>query len=190
MLNLVCSIIIKNIGEYMKTNILFIGFSGVGKGTVARALSKELDIFAIDTDDLIESLVNTKIKKIFKDEGEEYFRFLEKKCAKWLEKNIKGTIISTGGGFYKQKNIKKIGIVIYLKSTFEKIVLGLKNAPNSKKKFKKRPLYKDIKKAQKIYNERVKEYEKIADITIDISHWDEKKAIKDIIKELKKRKLL
>jgi shikimate kinase len=47
-----------------------------------------------------------------------------------------------------------------------------------------------MQKAQKIYNERVKEYEKIADITIDISHWDEKKAIKDIIKELKKRELL
>ena len=121
----------------MKTNILLIGFSGVGKGTVARALSKELDIFAVDTDDLIESLVNKKIKKIFEEEGEEYFRFLEKKCAKWLENNIKNTIISTGGGFYKQKNIKKIGVVIYLKSTFKKIVLGLKNAPNSKKSLKK-----------------------------------------------------
>ena len=60
-------------------NIILIGFMGVGKGTVARALVKNSNYFAVDTDDLIESLVNKKIKKIFKDEGEEYFRFLEKK---------------------------------------------------------------------------------------------------------------
>jgi len=172
----------------MKTNFLLVGFSGVGKGTVARALSKELDMFAIDTDDLIESLENRKIKKIFETDGEEYFRKLETKCAKWLEKNVNNTIISTGGGFYQQENIKKIGTIIYLKSTFDRIVLGLKNAPNSEKKFKKRPLYNDMEKARQIYNQRVKEYEKIADITIDVSHWDKARAIKDIINKLKKIK--
>jgi len=174
----------------LRGNILFIGFTGVGKGTVARALSKELNTFAIDTDDLIESLTNTKIKKIFEQDGEEAFRKIEKKCAIWLEKNVKNTIISTGGGFYKQKNIKKIGTIIYLQSTFEKIIEGLKNAPNSKKKFKKRPILKDLKKAKEIYKSRVKEYEKIADIIIDVTHWNEKKAVKDIVKELKKRDIL
>ncbi len=170
----------------MKTNnIILIGFMGVGKGTVARALVKATDYFAIDTDDLIESIENKKIKKIFEQDGEPYFRALETKCAIWCEKNLTNTIISTGGGFYRQKNLHKIGTVIYLQSTFDKIIEGLKNAPNSKKKFKKRPLLNDLKEAKKIYNQRVKEYEKVANITIDVTHWSEKQAVKDILKALK-----
>jgi len=168
-----------------KENIILIGFMGVGKGTVARALVKVSDYFAIDTDDLIESLENKKIKKIFEEDGEPYFRELEKKCALWCEKNITGSIISTGGGFYKQINLNKIGKVIYLQSTFESILQGLRDAPNSKKKFKKRPLLNNLKEAKKIYNQRVKEYEKVADIIINVEDWNEKKAVKNILKALK-----
>ena len=108
---------------------------GVGKGTVARALVKKSGMFAIDTDDLIESMENRKIKKIFEDEGEPYFRNLEKKTALWLEKNVSNTIISTGGGFYKQENLNKIGKVVYLKSSFQgikpnKLHLHAQNTPN------------------------------------------------------------
>ncbi|MEA2018616.1 MAG: shikimate kinase [Campylobacterota bacterium] len=168
----------------IKENIILIGFMGVGKGTVARALVKNSDYFAVDTDDLIESLENKKIKKIFEENGEAYFRALEKKCALWCQKNIKSSIISTGGGFYKQPNLKKIGKVVYLQSTFEAILEGLRNAPNSKKKFKKRPLLNDLKEAKKIYNQRVKEYEKVADIIINVEDWDEKKAVKNILKQI------
>jgi shikimate kinase len=167
-----------------KENIILIGFMGVGKGTIARALVKSSDYFAVDTDDLIESLENKKIKKIFKDDGESYFRALEKKCALWCEKNITGSIISTGGGFYKQSNLKKIGQVIYLQSTFESILQGLRNAPNSKQKFKKRPLLNDLKEAKKIYNQRVKEYENVADIVVNVEDWNEKKAVKNILKAI------
>ncbi len=49
-----------------KNNIILIGFMGVGKGTVARAMVKESSMYAIDnTDDLIESMENRAIKKIF-----------------------------------------------------------------------------------------------------------------------------
>ncbi|HIP54136.1 MAG TPA: shikimate kinase, partial [Sulfurimonas autotrophica] len=37
-------------------NIVFIGFMGVGKGSVAREVVKHSDYIAIDTDDLIESM--------------------------------------------------------------------------------------------------------------------------------------
>ncbi|MEA3315292.1 MAG: shikimate kinase [Campylobacterota bacterium] len=168
----------------MKGNIILIGFMGVGKGTVARALVKNSDYFAVDTDDLIESLENKKIKKIFEENGEPYFRELERKCALWCENNIKGSIISTGGGFYKQPNIKKIGKIIYLQSTFDNIIQGLKDAPNSAKKFKKRPLLNNLTEARKIYNQRVKEYENIADIVINVEDWDEKKAVKNILEKI------
>ena len=163
-----------------KNNIILIGFMGVGKGTVARALVKSSSYFAIDTDDLIESIESKKVKKIFKDEGEAYFRSLEKKCALWLEQNVDNTIISTGGGFFKQENIHKIGKVIYLESSFQGILNRINNAPNAKAKLRKRPLLQDLKEAKKLYNQRIEDYKKVSDITINV----ENKDMKDIIKEI------
>jgi len=163
-----------------KNNIILIGFMGVGKGTVARALVKKSNMFAIDTDDLIESMENRKIKKIFEIEGEPYFRALEKKTALWLEKSVNNTIISTGGGFYKQENINKIGKVVYLKSSFQGILDRINNAPNAANKLKKRPLLQNLEEAQKLYDSRAKEYEKVAKIIVDV----ENKDIKDIVKEI------
>ena len=163
-----------------KNNIILIGFMGVGKGTVARALVKKSNMFAIDTDDLIESMENRKIKKIFEVEGEPYFRALEKKTALWLENSVKDTIISTGGGFYKQENINKIGKVVYLKSSFQGILDRINNAPNAANKLKKRPLLQNLEEAQKLYDLRAKEYEKVAKIIVDV----ENKDIKDIVKEI------
>ena len=166
-------------------NIVLIGFMGVGKGTIARALVKLSDYFAVDTDDLIESVENKKIKKIFEDDGEPYFRKLEKKCALWCENNLKNTIISTGGGFYRQKNIHKIGTIVYLESGFDRIIESLRQAPNSKKKFKKRPLLKDLDEARKLYKQRTKEYKKVADITIDVEDWDINRITKEILRRVK-----
>ncbi len=163
-----------------KNNIILIGFMGVGKGTVARGLVKKSNMFAIDTDDLIESMENRKIKKIFEIEGEPYFRALEKKAAIWLEKSVNNTIISTGGGFYKQENINKIGKVVYLKSSFQGILDRINDAPNAANKLKKRPLLQNMEEALKLYNLRAKEYEKVAKIIVDV----ENKDMKDIVKEI------
>ena len=163
-----------------KNNIILIGFMGVGKGTIARGLVKQSDMFAIDTDDLIESMENQKIKKIFELEGEPYFRNLEKKTAIWLENNVSNTIISTGGGFYKQENINKIAKVIYLKSSFQGILDRINECPNADKKLKKRPLLQNMQEAIKLFDSRVPQYENVADIIIDV----EKKDLKIIVDEI------
>jgi len=163
-----------------KNNIILIGFMGVGKGTTARALVKASEYFAIDTDDLIESIEKRAIKKIFKKEGEPYFRNLEKKCALWLEKNVDNTIISTGGGFFRQENIHKIGKVIYLESSFEGILRRINKSPNAKAKLRKRPLLKDLKEGKKLYEQRVEDYKKVADVIVNV----EDKDIEDIVKDI------
>ncbi len=168
----------------MRDNIVLIGFMGVGKGSLARELSKKTSLFALDSDDLIESLENKSIKKIFAQKGEEHFRAKEQECAYWLEKNVKNTIISTGGGFYKVQNLKKIGTVIYLKSSFKGIMNKIKSHPNSKAKLAKRPLLADEKEARKLFKKRVKEYAKKADIIINVEEKSNKKIIKEILKRL------
>ncbi|OPX27442.1 MAG: shikimate kinase [Campylobacteraceae bacterium 4484_166] len=153
---------------------------GCGKGTIARKLSKASGIFAVDTDDLIESLANKTIKEIFEKYGEDYFRQLEKSCALWCEKSLTNTIISTGGGFYKQKNLNKIGTIVYLQTSFQDIIDGFKQSKNYLKKLEKRPLFKDEKEAKKLYDSRVMSYKMVADKIVDIRG----KKTKDILKEI------
>ncbi len=166
----------------MSKNIILIGFMGVGKGTIARELAKQSKRFAIDTDDLIESFENKKIKDIFEELGEEYFRNLENKTAKWLEKSVENSIISTGGGFYKVENIHKIGKIIYLESSFDKIMERILTHRSAEKKLAKRPLLKDIKKAKELFGKRVKEYKKYSNITINVENRTPQDLAKEILK--------
>jgi shikimate kinase len=167
-------------------NIVLIGFMGVGKGSLAREVIQHSDYIAIDTDDLIESMQNRKVKAIFEEDGEKYFRKLEKKVAKWLESSVKNTLISTGGGFYKQENLKEIGIVVFLDSPFDAIIKRIKEHPNAEKKLKKRPLLADLKAAKKLYDERRPEYLKLADIVIDVTDKSAKECSKELLKKVKK----
>ncbi|NQY92915.1 MAG: shikimate kinase [Campylobacteraceae bacterium] len=168
-----------------KNNLILIGFMGVGKGTVARALVSKYDMFAIDTDDIIESQEKKKIKDIFKEKGETYFRSLEQKCADWLENSVDNTVISTGGGFYKRHNLQKVGKIIYLQSSFEGILNRIGNSPNAIKKLKKRPLLQDIEEAKKLYNLRIPEYENISDIIVNVEDRDIDDIVKDIMTKCK-----
>ena len=167
-------------------NVILIGFMGVGKGSVAREVAKNSKYMTIDTDDLIESMENRKIKAIFEDEGEAYFRKLEKDVAKWLESSVKNTLISTGGGFYKQNNLKKIATVVLLDSPFDAIIKRIKAHPNATKKLKKRPLLADLQKAKELYDERRPEYLKLADIVIDVTDKSAQSCAKELLKKVKK----
>lgn len=167
-------------------NIVLIGFMGVGKGSVAREIIKHSDLIGLDTDDIIESMENRSVKKIFAQEGEEYFRSLEQKVARWLQKEVKGTLISTGGGFFKVPNLKKIGTVVYLHAPFETIIERIHAHPDAQKKLRKRPLLQDMDKAIKLYDERYAQYKKAADIVIDVSNKEISDIAQEILKKVKK----
>jgi len=143
---------------------------GVGKGTTARAFIKKYGTYIIDTDDLIESKENKEVKRIFEKKGEAYFRKQEQATADWIEKSVKGTFISCGGGFYKVNNLKKLGTVVLLDASFEWIHNRLKTAKNAKEKLEKRPLFSDEKKARALYAEREKAYKSLADVVVDVEN--------------------
>ncbi|BDY13858.1 shikimate kinase [Hydrogenimonas cancrithermarum] len=169
-----------------KRNIVLIGFMGVGKGALAREIVRhEPALYALDTDDMIESLTNTKIKKIFATAGEAAFRALEQKTADWLAENVTNAVISTGGGFYKVDNLKAIGTVVYLQADFNWIVERILGAHNAKKKLKKRPLFQDLEKAKKLFDERYEAYEKVADIVVDVSKGDLETIAEELLKEVR-----
>lgn len=156
---------------------------GVGKSTISKKLSKEFNMVALDTDNLIESSHKKSIKEIFEENGEKYFREQEQKIANWIENSVTNTIISTGGGFFMVENIKKIGTIVYLKSSYEDIMRRIMNHPNAKNKLLKRPLLADQKKAKELFRLREPKYLEIADIVVDFKNH---KNIKNILEEIVK----
>ena len=153
----------------MEKNIVLIGFMAVGKGRTARELARQSGRYAIDCDDLIESFSKMKIREIFKQHGESYFRRLERETGRWLEENVNRTIISTGGGFVNVPNLKNIGVVVHLYSDFEAIITSILDHPQSQRKLKKRPLLKSLKKARKLFDSRLPIYRGAADFEIDVT---------------------
>ncbi len=164
----------------MADNIILIGFMGVGKGRVARALAAGTGRYTVDTDDLIETMVNMKIRKIFQEHGEPLFRQLEQQTASWLEYHVNGSVVSTGGGFFKVNNLNRLGRVVYLHSSVEAIFEAISSHEKAKKKIKKRPLLKDLDRARDLFNERLPQYRRVADYEVSV----EDRGIADVVAEI------
>lgn len=91
----------------IKQAIFIIGFSGSGKTTVGLEVSRLLEWEFIDIDQHIVDQINKPIQEIFKlNNGEQYFRELEKSTLKEILQS-KNQVISTGGGIILDKeNLK------------------------------------------------------------------------------------
>ncbi|WAA08769.1 shikimate kinase [Fervidibacillus albus] len=97
--------------------IVLIGFMGVGKTSVGKALAKKLNWQWVDIDQRIEQHYEMEISEIFRLYGEHSFREIEREL--FLESiQHSSTVISTGGGAFLQKAIQEKslqnGLVIYL----------------------------------------------------------------------------
>lgn len=144
-------------------NILLIGFMGSGKSTVGRMLAQKSGRYFLDVDTLIEASEGRTIPTIFKENGEPYFRELERKSAQWMAKCVRGSVIATGGGMpLVVKELHTIGHVIYLKLPFEKIVERI--TPEERAK---RPLFHNLAEAKRLFEMREKIYETEAEITLN-----------------------
>jgi len=79
------------------SNIALIGFSATGKSVIARKVAEHLHWTFIDTDDEIVRLSGKAIPEIFKQDGEDKFRQLERKVLKQACYKEQA-VIATGGG--------------------------------------------------------------------------------------------
>jgi len=78
-------------------NIAIIGFSATGKSVVAAKVAEHLNWTLIDTDDEIAKLSGKAIPEIFKQDGEDKFRQLERKVLRQTCQK-EDVVIATGGG--------------------------------------------------------------------------------------------
>ena len=77
----------------------------VGKSALGRIVAKKLNLEFVDTDLNIEKKHSMKIRKIFENKGEKFFRLEEEKeVLECLKKNK--TVIALGGGAFMNKNIR------------------------------------------------------------------------------------
>ena len=86
----------------MKADKLYlVGFMGAGKSTVARAMGRATGWRVEDIDERIEARERRSIASIFAQQGEPYFRQLERQALSELLVE-RHTIIATGGGTFAE----------------------------------------------------------------------------------------
>lgn len=88
-------------------SIVFIGFMGVGKTTIGKAVAKKLYRDFVDIDEELVKEFNMPIPQVFKTYGEQVFREKEKEVITRLAKQ-KLLILSLGGGAFLQEEIRKV----------------------------------------------------------------------------------
>lgn len=163
-------------------NIILCGFMGCGKSTVGALLAKKNGIAFVDLDTYIERKQNKTIAEIFEENGEDYFRALEKEAAKELSRK-NGLVIAAGGGTLTfQENVdilRQTGKIVLLDLPVEVIADRLKN--DDTRPLLNRPDKDDA--MRELYNKRLPLYRAAADIIVNADQ-SPMKVCADIIAEL------
>lgn len=160
-------------------NIMLIGFMGAGKTTVSRELTRLTGKVEVDMDAYIVQNEGCSINDIFEKKGEAYFRQLETKYLKEIQKES-GAIVSCGGGaVLKDENVqlmKENGVIVLLTATPETTLLRVQNS-------KDRPILNgnmNIEFITELMNKRKDRYLAVADIIVETDN----KSVRDIGKEI------
>ena len=163
----------------MKKNLVFLGMMGVGKSALGRIVAKKLNLEFVDTDLNIEKKYSMKIRKIFENKGEKFFRLEEEKeVLECLKKNK--MVIALGGGAFVNKNIRNS---ISRNSLSFWLDLNLKTINKRIKWNKRRPLLNQENAEEiikKLYSERKNIY-KLAKYKINCNNLTKEDIAKKII---------
>lgn len=107
----------------LKNKLIYLtGFMASGKSTIGPILANTIGWDFLDLDKVIEESSGKTIKKIFIENGEEFFRALETKHLTDISKYSKHIISLGGGTIATEENLKIIkssGLLIYLESSPE-----------------------------------------------------------------------
>jgi shikimate kinase len=102
--------------------IVLVGFMGVGKSTVGRLVARRLDYAFEDMDHRIEARAGRTIAAIFRDEGEEAFRALEREEARTL-RDLPRRVVAAGGGAFAHPETRALlqarAVTVWLRCDLE-----------------------------------------------------------------------
>ena len=165
--------------ELFDFNIFLIGFMGVGKSTISKALQSTFAMDVVEMDEIIAERNGMSISEIFELHGEEYFREEETELLR-ESRSKKNLIVSCGGGVpMRQVNVdemKKSGKVVLLTATPETILEHVKHSHD-------RPLLennKNVAYIAELMEKRRSAYEAAANIIISTDG----KSVYDICEEI------
>ena len=156
----------------MKDNIILIGMPGVGKSSAGVVLAKVLGYEFIDSDLVIQKATGELLKDIIAERGNKGFLEVENTINAGIEASH--AVIATGGP-EAMEHLKSIGTVVYLKASYDTINSRLGNLAGRGVAIEKGQTLHDL------YDERVKLYEKYADVTVVIDDRTIEQTVNDII---------
>ncbi|MEE0845715.1 MAG: shikimate kinase [Eggerthellaceae bacterium] len=145
--------------------VFFVGFMGAGKTSVSRRLARLCGISSIDMDSYIERREGRRIRDIFAEDGEGFFRDLETQVLREMTQGDPALVSCGGGVVLRPENraiLRESGFVVFLK-------VGADEAKSRISDPSTRPLLGDAEAARKTNAERLPLYEEAADATVDTS---------------------
>ena len=105
--------------------IYVVGFMGAGKSAVAVALAERLGWQVEDLDQRIVAREGRPIAQIFDQDGEPFFRQVEREVLMELRAK-RDTVVATGGGTFvdplNRSTINRDGVSVWLDVSFETVV--------------------------------------------------------------------
>lgn len=121
----------------MTKKVFLVGYMGCGKSTLARKLSRRTGLRAVDTDAEVERMEGASVGDIFRYEGEERFRELERAVVERLAASDEACIVATGGGLPTWSDnmamLAAAGVTVYLRRSADKIAARLTPYGRSKR---------------------------------------------------------
>ncbi|HIR92079.1 MAG TPA: shikimate kinase [Candidatus Egerieimonas intestinavium] len=164
----------------MKDNIILIGMPGVGKSTVGVILAKELGFQFVDSDLLIQRQEKRLLKQIIEEDGIDGFIEIENQVNRSIDTH--NAVIATGGsvvyGREAMENLGRIGKIVYLRLSYEKLQERLGNLHGRGVIVRKGQTLLDI------YKERIPLYEQYADLVIDEEDKNIEETLQTILESL------
>jgi len=147
-------------------NIVLIGMPGCGKSTVGVVLAKQMAMDFVDSDLVIQRETGTRLSALLDQYGDEGFREIENSINARLD--VKQSVIATGGsviyGEEAMRHLKEIGMVVYLKLSYEQIEDRLGDLHARGVTIRPGQTLRDL------YNERCPIYEQWADLVVHCDH--------------------
>ncbi|MBQ3187398.1 MAG: shikimate kinase [Alistipes sp.] len=109
--------------------LFLVGYMGCGKSTIGRKLARALHRSFVDTDQRVEEQEGAAVFDIFRYEGEERFREIEREVLERVIGEGEASVVSTGGGLPawrdNMERMNEVGRTVYLKRSAENIASRL-----------------------------------------------------------------